>query len=220
MRVYGNVQYSWDFVFIKKMCNFAKVMENNYKNTIFETWKPIKGFEGLYEVSDQGRIKSLDRIIIDENGGRKRLFKGKILKPHNRPDNYQEVHLVGNGNNNFYSIHRLVAEAFIPNPDNKPEVDHLNTDRKDCRVENLRWCTRKENMKNKHTLTRMLDSKKGKSCSPIIQYSTYDNQPIAWWNSIADCSRFTGITPTRIRSTIIGHTKTVCNKEFYFKYAE
>lgn len=185
-------------------------MENNFKNTIFEEWKPIKGFEGLYEVSNQGRVRSLDRIIIDEIG-RNRLYKGRIMKPRDNSKGYHFVGLYKNGVIKTPTVHRLVAEAFIPNPDNKPEIDHLNTNRKDNRVENLMWATSKENNNNPLTLTKRV--------TPIIQYTTYDNQPIAWWNSITECSRFTKISIMAISHNLTGRTKTVCNKEFYFKYA-
>lgn len=117
-----------------------------------EIWKDIKGYEGLYQVSNMGRVKSLNRFIYKSNGTIQ-PFKGKIcaMCPDN---NYIKVSLSKNGKYALKLVHRLVAEAFIPNPENKPEIDHINTDRKDNRVENLRWCTHKENVNNPLTISK------------------------------------------------------------------
>ena len=98
-----------------------------------EIWKEIKGYEGLYEVSSEGRVRSLI-------GGNYLSFKSF--------NNYQRVGLCIHSKQKWFLVHRLVAQAFIPNPDNKPEVDHINCDRMDNRVENLRWVTSKENSNN------------------------------------------------------------------------
>ena len=120
-----------------------------------EEWRPIKGYEGLYEVSNLGRVKSLERTVIYIDG-RKKEIKEKILVGRKKKG-YLIVMLCKEGNNKNYAIHRLVAEAFIPNPDNKPQIDHINTIVDDNRVENLRWVTPKENSNN--SLTRSHKSK-------------------------------------------------------------
>ncbi len=107
-------------------------MENNN-----ETWKPVKDYEGLYEVSSLGRIKSLRRI---KNNG--------IMNTFRRKSGYHFLCL-GNGSAKNFSLHRLVATAFIPNPENKPQVNHINSDPSDNRLENLEWATSSEN--NQHT---------------------------------------------------------------------
>ena len=104
-----------------------------------EIWKPIKDYEGLYEVSNLGRVKSLNY-----RGTRKE----RILKNTERSNGYLAIGLIKNGKTKMFRVHRLVAEAFIPNPENKPCVDHINTIRDDNRVENLRWVTYKENNNN------------------------------------------------------------------------
>ena len=110
-----------------------------------EIWKPIKDFEGYYEVSNIGRVRSLNY---------KRTGKGKILKNIEDYKGYLEVGLTKNGKRKQFRIHRLVAEAFIPNPENKPCIDHINTVKSDNRVENLRWVTYKENSNNEKTLEK------------------------------------------------------------------
>ena len=118
-----------------------------------EEWRDIEGYEGLYQVSNLGRVKSLNRFIYKNNGTIQPL-KGKICAMCPDNNNYIKVSLCKNGKYALKLVHRLVAIAFIPNPENKPEIDHINTDRKDNRVENLRWCTHKENVNNPLTISK------------------------------------------------------------------
>lgn len=107
-----------------------------------EIWRDIVGYEGLYQVSNLGRVKSLNY-----RGSKKE----KILSLNRERTGYERVQLYKEGQHKVERIHRLVATAFIPNPENKPCIDHINTDRSDNRVENLRWVTHKENCNNQTT---------------------------------------------------------------------
>ena len=107
-----------------------------------EEWKSIPGYEGLYEVSSYGRVKSLEKYRY--NNGRKQLLKEKILKPHNTKG-YFMICLYKNKTYKSYQIHRLVAQVFIPNPDNLPEVNHKDENPGNNNVENLEWCTHQYN---------------------------------------------------------------------------
>ena len=114
-----------------------------------EVWRDIEGYEGLYQVSNMGRVRSLDREVWNGNGWYTK--KGKIINGSiAKSEGYLRVTLVKDRKRTIKKIHRLTAEAFIPNPDNKPCVDHINTVRTDNRVENLRWVTHKENCNNKN----------------------------------------------------------------------
>ena len=110
-----------------------------------EIWKPIEGYEGLYEVSNYGRIKS----IIGFNG-HEYVKRNKILKNsrQNAKSSYYRsvVNLCKNKKAKTYKVHRLVARAFIPNPNNYPEVNHIDGNPLNNRVENLEWCTTKHNI--------------------------------------------------------------------------
>lgn len=126
-------------------------------NDLKEEWRDIKGYEGLYQISNIGRIKSCNKLSYDN-----KKIKSKILKTKINKNGYEQIFLYKNNTKKYKSVARLVAEAFIPNPENKPEVDHINTIRNDNRVENLRWVTKKENMNNKITLNNKSETMKGK----------------------------------------------------------
>lgn len=109
-----------------------------------EEWKSIPGYEGLYEISSYGRVKSLDRYVKVKSKSY-RLQKGKMLSPIKNKYGYLQVFLCCNGKYKIISVHRLVAIAFLPNPDNLPIINHKNEDKSDNRVENLEWCNHKYN---------------------------------------------------------------------------
>lgn len=107
-----------------------------------EEWRPVKGFEGKYEVSNIGRVKSLGRFLTDG-----RYHAERILSLPD--DNYVTASLWANNKECNKLVHRLVAEAFIPNPDNLPEVNHKDSNPKNNRVSNLEWVTSQENTKHR-----------------------------------------------------------------------
>ena len=109
-----------------------------------EIWKDIKGYEGLYQVSNLGRVKSLERKVL-RSEGEYRTISERILKPQTTLRGYQRIGLHYKGINKLFRIHRLVAQAFIPNPDNKPEVNHIDGKTSNNRVDNLEWVTAAQN---------------------------------------------------------------------------
>lgn len=167
---------------------------------MLENWRDIEGYEGYYQVSDMGRVKSLDRTLVDVTG-RTFFKKGEILKLRTNRGGYMEVMLSRKGKQKCFLVHRLVAEAFIPNPQNKPCVDHINTNRTDNNVTNLKWCTTKENCNNEISKTHYRDSQLGKKntmygrCGKdnpnsirVIQYKE-DGSYVRIWNSTAETSK-------------------------------
>lgn len=115
----------------------------NIKYLVNENWLPIKGYEGLYEVSNYGRVRSLNY--------RKKGVR-KVLKCYARLGYYIKVSLVKSGVRKYYRVHRLVAQAFLPPPlEGQTQVEHINTDKRDNRVQNLRWVSPKGNMANELT---------------------------------------------------------------------
>lgn len=112
-----------------------------------EIWKDIKGYEGLYQVSNLGRVKSLERT--KENHSKKQIVKETIKKPSLTNKGYFKLSLSKFGKKEYYHIHKLVAETFIPNKENKPTVDHIDRNKTNNNVSNLRWATYKEQIKNR-----------------------------------------------------------------------
>ena len=170
-----------------------------------EIWKPVKGYEGLYEISNQGRLKSLPHEVHRRGYGTI-LVKGGILKLHYNLNGYHIHLLCKQGAKPYCSrIHRLVAETFIPNPENKPCIDHINGIRDDNRAENLRWCTLKENcnfaLARKHGSEAKMGEKNGMygrsgkdspSHKGVLQYDLHGNF-IKKYYGIAEAQRETSV---------------------------
>ena len=151
------------------------------KDLLNEKWKHIKDYELLYDVSNYGRVKSLEKKSIMNN----RTYPTKILKCHIGTKNYLDVDLCNNGKSHRYRVHRLVAEAFIPNPENKPQVNHEDCNKWNNKVNNLTWNTNSENQQ--HAFRNGLNSRKKYGESPrakkINQYDLNGNF-IKTWDSV------------------------------------
>ena len=125
-----------------------------------EVWKAINGYNERYEVSNFGRVRSKD-VVVNGRIENCHYKKGRILKPHTDKEGYKGVILCVNQKRKTFRLHRLVAAAFIPNPDNFPEIDHIDGDRANNHADNLRWSTRKLNSNNPITRKRVALSKMG-----------------------------------------------------------
>lgn len=110
-----------------------------------EIWKDVFGYEGYYQVSNIGNIKGVDRIIKYKSDG-ERLYKGINFKQETTKDGYKRVVLMKEGVKQRYMVHRLVAQTFIENPENKPYINHIDGDKGNNVVANLEWCTNSENV--------------------------------------------------------------------------
>lgn len=175
-----------------------------------EDWKIIEEYPN-YMVSSEGKVKSIER-----NDGRGRHKKGKILSPRYNTRGYITVVLYKNGKPQTFRVNRLVAQVFIPNPDNKPYVDHINGDRADNRVCNLRWVTHKENMNNPLTRLKLknnIGQKIATECSrlktskPVLQFSK-NGDFIRKWDSASVAERDGNFNGTSIGDCCRGKYKT------------
>lgn len=108
-------------------------------------WRDVVGYEGLYQVSDHGDVRSLDRVTT---GNRNRRIKGKVLKKTKSTTGYFKVELCKDGRAITTKVHRIVAKAFIRNPYGKPYINHIDNNPLNNMVENLEWCTQKENIQH------------------------------------------------------------------------
>ena len=112
---------------------------------MIEIWKAVKGYEGFYEVSNFGNVRSLDRVIKSKHNGTT-LRKGRILIPfYEEKKGYYQISLTKDRKAKKYRVHRLVAVAFLENPFNYTDVNHKDEDKTNNNVDNLEWCTRKYN---------------------------------------------------------------------------
>lgn len=133
-----------------------------------KVWKNVKGFEGFYQVSNEGDVRSLDRLIDGGGTQNKRKLKGVLLKGGVSNSGYVKFTLTNSGKMKYYSGHRLVALNFIPNPNNYEQVNHIDGDKLNNNVNNLEWCDSFYNMKHAEDLG--LVNNKGTN-SPNNKYS-------------------------------------------------
>jgi hypothetical protein len=164
-----------------------------------EIWKDIEGYEGIYQVSNLGRARSLDRTIISGAYNSPMFKKGTILKPQPKGYiGYVGLSLSKDGKRENVYIHRLVAKAFIPNPDNLPEVNHKDENKKNNRADNLEWVTTQENI-NYGTRTQRHRASLEPKMKPVVMKAT-DGTILRKFDSIKDAARQTGINRKDIRN--------------------
>jgi len=162
-----------------------------------EIWKDIEGYEGKYQVSNLGNVKSLNY----NNYGYE-----KLLSPFLN-SGYLYVDLLINTKRRTFRVHRLVAEAFIPNSDNKPEVNHINEIKTNNRAENLEWVTRKENVNHGTCPERKRKSMiNGKTSKRVLQYDL-EGKFIQEWESVNEIGR-NGFRATSISNCCLGKINT------------
>lgn len=181
---------------------------------IEEIWKDVKGYEGLYQISSLGRIKSLKKI--DDYG---KIIKENIRKLQIDKDGYFMISLWNKGKCKTLRVNRLVAETFIPNPNYKPVVNHIDGDKQNNIVSNLEWCTGSENDLHAYKLGLRKVNKTGlgrfgklNGASKAIYMLEPDTEEIIKkFDSLADAARYLGRNPSRmshIAAQIRGERKT------------
>lgn len=198
-------------------------MESKDKNKVVslanEEWRDVVGYEGIYFISNFGRLKRVYKM-----GGE------RLLKFHHDKDGYLFTIISVKQNKSNKKQHRLIAEAFIPNPENKPEIDHINGVKSDNRIKNLQWCNRIENRNNPISKERYSKARKGMhinipdKCLLNLRRDTrecvqIDNGVIIReFDSITNASKVTGIHRTSINACVRGRVKSAGG--FTWKYKE
>lgn len=180
-----------------------------------EIWKPIPDYEGLYEISNMGNVRSIDRTVRDING-RILAIKG-ILKTPVLNGKYYMVSLSKNNKQKWHSIHRLVALTFIPNPNNLPVVNHKDENPMNNKVENLEWCTQQYNVKYGTSRQKAIQ----KNSKPIIMCDKETHEPIKEFLNMKMATEELG-HPTSSKSSICEVLKGRRNSAlgFWWKYKE
>ena len=170
-----------------------------------EEWKDIDGYEGYYQVSNFGRVKSLDRYVKDTKRNCFNFVKGRIMSPSSADKkHYMEVNLSKNNKVTHYLVHRLVAQAFIPNPNNLPQVNHKDENRENNRADNLEWCTAEYNT-NYGTRALRQGISSGKTVYQYNKYGVLENT----YYSASYASKEIGVKSTSIHACCVGKIVTV-----------
>lgn len=178
-----------------------------------ETWIEIKGYEGSYEISNLGRVKSLSRKIC--NGTGFYISNTKILKGHMNTNGYIQVELKGKS----MLVHRLVAEGFVFNSENKPQVNHIDGDKTNNKVSNLEWCTNGENQLHAYKNGLNCHSKyAGRPKKKVCQIDLKTEKIINIFESIANAKTFLGVKRENISQVCNGKRKKCLG--FGWKYFE
>ena len=180
---------------------------------MIEKWKDIKEFEGLYQISDKGNVKSLERYIVMKNG-KSRFYPEKILKHGKNNRGYHKVELYTlDSKKTTHLIARLVAEAFIENPNNLPEVNHKDENKKNNFINNLEWCTEIYNSNYGTKGQRISD----KNSLTTYQYSL-NGELITIYKSTLEAQRITGFDRVSIQQCCTNSLKT--SNGFVWSYKE
>ena len=173
--------------------------------TINEIWKDIQGYEGFYQISNFGRVKSLARLSIQNH-----LLPEKILK-QSELNGYYKVNLQNKEGVKSHQVHRLVAIAFLANTDNKPCVNHIDGDKHNNNVNNLEWCTVSEN--NKHAYKMGLASPVNKT---PIKATNIQTGEVKYFESQTEAANVLNTSKGHINDCLKGKQKTC--KGYTFEY--
>lgn len=184
-----------------------------------EEWRDIEGFEGLYQVSNYGRVKSLSREIF--NGKGYYMSHEKLLKPNVLAKGYLQIELKKDKQRHLFQVHRLVAYAFIPNPSPSDfnQVNHINGNKQDNRVENLEWCN--NSLNQIHAWKIGLQKVSGKAGKPKKKVRLYKENVSLIFESVISASKFLGLkTRTNLQKVLrnVKHYHTIkgYKAEFYY----
>ena len=179
-----------------------------------EEWRPLEGWERLYEISNRGDVKSVERTV--RNGKGYRIVAERILKASKNSGGYLQVHLSKDGKGKFYLVHRLVAEVFLDNPMGYTEVNHLDEDKTNNCADNLEWCSRSYNL-SYNDRAKKAGKKAGKKLSkPVIAIDVRTGLIIEF-ASAQEASRQIGINHGNICACCNGKRNSAGN--FYWMYA-
>lgn len=181
-----------------------------------EEWRDIKGYEGFYQASSFGNIRNLavysfkyKRVIARKNP--------RLLRPETTRDGYKRVVLSLYGKKKKYSVHRLVASAFVDNPNNYPEVNHKDERTDNNRADNLEWCTAKYNS-NYGTLPKRIKERLASNhpTAKVVQQYDMEGKFIRTYPSAKKASEDCGVSPSMIERACLGKAKTAAGYKWRY----
>lgn len=190
-----------------------------------EVWRDVFGYEGLYQVSNFGRVRSVDRLVV--HGNHLKLVKGRILKMRLAGRGYYVVQLSKNGNVLPFNVHRLVGKTFLANQNNLPQINHkdecktnnfvwVNPDGSvDELKSNLEWCTHNYNLNYGSHNKNLSEHRKGKNTKPVLQLTT-DGMLVKEWASITEAAKENDLYIQNICGVL--HGRQVTCGGFIWKY--
>ena len=185
-----------------------------------EIWKDIAGYDGLYQVSSFGRVKSLDRIDSENHFRKGQIMKQKMTKGPGRGVGYMRVGLRNGKRQKEYLVHRLVAIAFIPNPYNLPQINHKDGNRSNNCVDNLEWCDAKYNInygdRGKKVSKALNGQKRPQAWIPVLAYNL-DGSLAERYDSVKEAGESVKLNPTNITACCRGKQSTAGG--YKWKYA-
>lgn len=204
----------------RKSVNVREILDELFEDHIYkdhssddlegEIWKDVVGWESYYAVSNLGRVKTKERTYTCSNGS-VRFVHQKIKQTYFDEDGYERVCLYLNNTSKLMGVHRVVAEAFISNPDNLPQVNHKNGDKSNNRVDNLEWMTNTDNIRHSIQI-----GTRTPGCKPVVRQE--DNKV---FSSIAELHREIGGSYNDIVHQLKkSNSEYICIQEKHYKYGE
>lgn len=170
-----------------------------------EEWKDIKGYEGVYQCSNMGKLRSLDRFVF-EKGGKRQFRRGQDIQPQLNPNGYLQLALNKEGKRKMVYVHIIVAQTFIPNPQENKTVNHIDGNKRNNKTDNLEWCSYSNN--NEHAYTELHRKKVTVGGSPKGVYVIDTKLKVMYYyKSVAETSRNLNLSHTQINRYIHSNKK-------------
>lgn len=178
-----------------------------------EIWKDIKDYEGAYQCSSYGRVKSLDRYI-EEHNGKKQFRKGQIIKPRLNKNGYLQLALNKNAKRKMVYVHILIAETFLDNYKKLETVNHKDGNKLNNNIDNLEWSSYSNNNQHSYDELHRPAAREGAKPKKVYIIDTYDNS-VKWFNSIKETTDNIGLSHTQINRYI--HSDKKWKGRYIFK---